>query len=341
MDEMENTQMERVGIGLVGCGLFGQSHLMAYRAIRDAEVVAVFDIAQRTVEDTAREFGIPHVYSSIEQLCKDPAVEAVDVVTPEDVHLHPVITALEHGKAVFVEKPFASSLEDCDAMIQAAEAQNGILMVGHILRFETRYALLKQEVESGGLGKVISMYARRNRPKSLLAKYGRSHPAIINAVHDIDLMLWYSGDRVYRVRGYTRNHSGGSNPDSFWGVLEFAGGTLGIVEVQWRLPDHAGVMLDDTFQLVAEHGVGNLSLFPASFSLWREDGFQIPDTHYDPRIRSSARGALRDELEYFCDCVRNHQRPQIVTPQEGRNAVSVALALIQSANEGRDVEIEE
>ena len=333
--------MEQVRIGLVGCGLFGQSHLMAYRGVRGAEVVAAFDVVRKTAEDAARDFGIPHVCSSIEELCDDPAVQAVDVVTPEHAHRQPVIMALERGKAVFVEKPFAASLEDCDAMIETAETLNGILMAGHILRFETRYALLKQEVDSGRLGKVITMYARRNRPKSLLAKYGRSHPAIINAIHDIDLMLWYTGDQVRRVRGYTRNHSGGANPDTFWGILEFAGGALGVVEVQWRLPDQGGVMLDDAFQLVGERGVGNLSLFPSGFSLWRDDGFQIPDAGYDPRVRGSARGALRDELEYFCDCVRDHRQPGIVTPREARNAVRVALALIDSANTGRDLEIED
>ncbi|TAM82051.1 MAG: Gfo/Idh/MocA family oxidoreductase [Acidobacteria bacterium] len=333
--------MEQVCVGLIGCGLFGQSHLMAYRGVHSAEVVAVFDTAYATAVDTAREFGIPRVCSSIEELCNLPEVHAVDVVTPEHAHRQPVIAALERGKAVFVEKPLASSLDDCDAMIQAAGRVNGILMVGHILRFETRYALLKQEVDSGRLGKVISMYARRNRPKSLLGKYGRSHPAIINAIHDIDLMLWYTGDNVRRVRGYTRSHGGGPNPDTFWGVLEFTGGALGVVEVQWRLSDRAGVMLDDAFQLVGERGVGNLSLFPACFSLWRDDGFVIPDVSYDPRVRESARGALRDELEYFCDCVRERRQPGIVTPREARVAVRAALALIESAEAGRDFEIDD
>lgn len=332
--------MEQTRIGLVGCGLFGRSHLMAYRAVQGAKVVAVFDAVRETAEDAARDFGIPHVCSSVEELCDNPAVQAVDVVTPESAHRLPAIAALERGKATFVEKPFAASLEDCDAMIQTAEKLNGLLMVGHILRFETRYALLKQEVDSGRLGKVITMYARRNRPKSLLGKYGRSHPAIINAIHDIDLMLWYTGDQVRRVRGYTRNHSGNPNPGTFWGVLEFAGGALGVTEVQWQLPDKAGVLLDDAFQLIGERGVGNLSLFPGGFSLWRDDGFQIPDASYDPRVRDSARGALRDELEYFCDCVRDGRQPEIVTPLEGRNAVRVALALIDSANAGRDFELE-
>ncbi len=331
----------KVQIGLVGCGLFGHSHLMAYRGVHGAKVMAAFDTVRETAEETARNFDIPHVCSSVEELCRDPDVQAVDVVTPEQAHRLPVISALECGKPVFVEKPFAASLEDCDAMIQTAEKLNGILMVGHILRFETRYALLKEEVESGRLGEVISMYSRRNRPKSLLAKYGRSHPAIINAIHDIDLMLWYAGDQVRRVRGYTRNHSGGVNPDTFWGVLEFGRGALGVVEVQWRLPDHGGVILDDVFQLVGEHGVGNLNLFPSGLNLWRDDGFQIPDSSYDPRVRGSARGALRDELEYFCSCVRDRRRPDIVTPQEARNAVRAALALIDSAKAGNDIEIKE
>jgi predicted dehydrogenase len=74
-------------------------------------------------------------------------------------------------------------------------------------------------------------------------------------------------------------------------------------------------------------------------SYWRSDGFAAPDVSYDPRIRGAAFGALRDELSYFCDCVRNGEKPAVIRPVEARNAVRVALALTESAAAGRDVEI--
>lgn len=331
--------MDRVRIGLVGCGLFGESHLRAYCAIPGAEITAVYDPVQEHARELAQTFRIPRTCSSLEELCQLSDIDAVDVVSPEEHHLEPVLAAIRAGKEVFVEKPLATNLDDCSQIIRAATDARRILMVGHILRFETKCVLLKQEVESGRMGKIVSMHARRNRPSSLLGRYDRTHPVLENAIHDIDLMLWYAGERVRRVRGFGRKATGRKHHDTFWGVLEFESGSLGIVETIWLLPQRAGVLLDDAFQLIGDRSIGNISLYPGALSFWRDDGFEIPDSGYDPRVRGTAVGALRDELMYFCECVRNHRQPEIITAREAKNAVRVALALIESGNRQHDVEI--
>jgi predicted dehydrogenase len=305
-----------------------------------AEVAAVYDVSRERAEQAAQVFGGPRVCSSLEELCQSD-VDCVDVITPEAMHLEPVLAALAAHKHVFVEKPMATDLDHCAQMILAAESSGLFLMVGQILRFETRFAMLKQEISSGRLGKIASMHARRNRPRFLLDVYGRVHPAMENCIHDIDAMLWYTGERVRKVRGFGRKVTGGRHDDTFWGVLEFSGGAIGVVETIWLLPKNGGVALDDAFQVVGNRGVGNICFFPGSLSFWREDGFQIPDASYDPRLRGAAHGALREELAYFCECVLCNRTPQIITPREAKNAVRVVLALAESSAAGRDVEITE
>jgi predicted dehydrogenase len=261
------------------------------------------------------------------------------VITPERFHTEPALLACAAFKHAFVEKPLALDVSECDRMIASFDAQGLILMPGHILRFETKYASLREEVASGRLGRVISMQARRNRPSSLLSRYARVHPAHVNCIHDIDLMLWYHQKPVRRVRGYERNVHGGANPDAFWGVLEFEDGGVGIVQAAWLLEDKAGVVLDDAFHLLGSAGAAQLSAFPPQLSYWRSDGFAAPDVSYDPTIHGAAFGALRDELSYFCECVRLGRTPEVIRPAEARNAVAVALALTESAASGRDVEI--
>src|SRR5262249_30583174 len=153
--------------------------------------------------------------------------------------------------------------------------------------------------------------ARRNYLKSALQLYSRVHPAIEDSIHDIDLMLWYVGQRVTRVRGYGRKATGGPHHDVFWGVLEFEGGTIGIISTIWLLPTAAGITLDHAFQCVGDKGVGNVNFVPGELTFWREDGFEIPDISYEPRFREAVHGALRDELAYFCQCVRDRRRPEI------------------------------
>lgn len=333
--------MQDIRIGLIGCGLFGESHLQAYRAVSNTKVVAVFDVSRDRAEAMAAQFGIPRVASSLEDICASEDIDAIDVVTPEETHREPVLTAIARGKHVFVEKPLATDLSACRAMIDAAEAATRILMVGQLVRFETKFAMLKEEIASGRLGNIVSMHARRNRLKSLLELYGRTHPVVENSIHDIDLMLWYTGQRVRKVRGFERRVLGPKHAEAFWGVLEFEGGALGVVETIWLLPKAAGIMLDDAFQLVGDKGIGNVSLVPGALTFWRDDGVETPDVSYDPRVRGAAYGALRDELAYFCDCVRHNRQPEIVTAREATNSVRVALALAQSAAENRDIEIKE
>lgn len=331
--------MDRLQIGVVGCGAFGTSHLQAFRAIPEAQVTAVYDISRAKAEAAAQQFDVRAVCTSLDELCGIETLDGVDVVASEDNHLEPVLKALRARKPVFVEKPMALDVRHCEQMIEAANATHQILMVGHILRFEAKYALLKQEIDSGRLGKVVSMYARRNYLKSALEHYTRVPPAIEDSIHDIDLMLWYIGQRVTRVRGYGRNVTGGPHHDVFWGVLEFEGGAIGVVETIWLLPTAAGITLDHALQVFGDRGVGNVNFVPGGLAFWREDGFEIPDISYEPRLRGAARGALRDELAYFCQCVRDRRQPEITTPLEAKNAVRLALALVESANTNRDVEI--
>ena len=93
--------------------------------------------------------------------------------------------------------------------------------------------------------------------------------------------------------------------------------------------------------MVGTRGVGDLHLAPGALSFWREDGYEVPDVSYDPRVMDSARGALREELAYLCDRVADGRAPELNTGADGRRAVRVALALIESAAAGVDVAIED
>lgn len=331
--------MDKVRIGLVGCGLFGESHLQAYRAVRTAQIDAVYDRDRDRAERLAREFKVPRVCNSLAELCGIAELQAIDVVTPEHSHVEPVLAGLAAGKHVFVEKPLAVDLDECSQMIDAAQKSGRFLLVGHILRYETKFAMLKDEIRSGRLGRVVSIHAKRNRLKQLIPLYGRIHPALETGIHDIDLILWYVDRPVRKVRGFGRKATTEKYPDIFWGVIEFDDGTIAILETIWLLPQVAGVMLDDAFQIFGTEGVANLRLVPGALELWRDGGAEVPDVSYDPRVGGAARGALRDELAYFCDCVLDGRTPQTITPQQARRAVQVALALIESANSEKDVTI--
>jgi UDP-N-acetylglucosamine 3-dehydrogenase len=327
----------KLHVGLVGCGSFGESHLATFAGVPYAEVVAVTDIDLNRAAKLAARYNIPKIARDSRELCGLPGIDAVSVVTPESQHLESVLFALENGKHVFVEKPIATTMEDGQKMLEAARKTGLILMPGHVCRFETKYATVKEQLATGQLGQVVSIAARQNRPKGLAPTYKRTHQALVCCIHDIDLMLWYTGKKVKRVRGYEVRLDEDSGPDLTWGVLEFVGGALGFVQTMWLLPDKANAV-DDAMQIITTAGVANIDVH-AGLNFWKENGQEVPEVSYEPRLRGSVFGALREELSYFALCALEGKQPTVVTAEEGLEALRTTLALVESAGSGKEIEM--
>jgi UDP-N-acetylglucosamine 3-dehydrogenase len=328
----------KLRIGLVGCGAFGESHLTASASIPFVEVTAVTDLDADRSRKVAERFGVSRVAKDFQELCALKDVDAVSVVTAEAQHLDPVLAALENGKHVFVEKPIATRLADAEKMLAAARKTDLILMPGHILRFETKYAMVKENLESGRLGRVLSIYTRRNRPKSQGSYYKRTPLALMAAIHDIDVMLWYSGQKVKTVRGYDVSVEEGKGAELTWGILRFEDGSLGVSETTWLLPDKTS-FADDFLQVVTTSGVASIDILNSGLTIWRDDGAEVPDVSYEPRLRGTSYGALREELSYFALCVLEDRKPTLLTAEDGVEALRVGLAVIESARSDREVEV--
>jgi len=329
-------RMNKTRVGVIGVGSWGVNHIEAYRALPHAEVIAVADSSPGRAEEVARTHGIPHWFNNYEELCALREVDAVSVATPESDHVQPVEEAAKAGKHILVEKPIANAVADIERMIAAARRADVILMPGHILRFDTRYALIKEKLESRELGNVVTVQARRNRTKGNFQKYSRTHPLFAVGVHDIDLLLWYTGSKVTRVRGYQRTIQQAPTPDVMWGVIEFTSGALGMIETTWLTPDKVGIFSSDTLHLITDKGVASLDLVPGGLSFWLETGFDVPDT-IAPRIRGKVQGSLAAELSYFVSCVAMNEKPTVVTAEEAMEGIQVANALVDSANRQQDV----
>jgi predicted dehydrogenase len=331
-------EFPKLRIGLVGCGAFGESHLTAIASIPFVEVTAVTDLDADRSRKLADRYGVSKIAKDFRELCALKDVDAVSVVTTEDQHLEPVLAALENGKHVFVEKPMATRLTDAEKMVGAARKAGLVLMPGHILRFETKYATVKEQLDSGRLGRVVSIYTRRNRPKWQGRIYKRTPLVLETAIHDIDAMLWYTGKQVKSVRGYDVSVERAGGADLTCAILRFEDGTLGVLETMWLLPDKTP-FLDDFLQVVTTSGVANIDMVDAGLTIWGEDGVENPDVCYEPRLRGSAYGALREEISYFALCVLQGRKPTLLTAEDGVEALRVGLAIIESARTDREVEV--
>src|SRR5689334_4817585 len=130
--------MDRLRIGVIGLGWFGEIHCEAIIGVPNLELAALCTRTPERLAAINRKFGVERTYQDYRRLVADPTIDAVTIVTMWDQHTEPTIAALEAGKHVFLEKPMASTLADCRKIIEAASRTQGILQIGHICRFNPR-----------------------------------------------------------------------------------------------------------------------------------------------------------------------------------------------------------
>jgi UDP-N-acetylglucosamine 3-dehydrogenase len=251
------------------------------------------------------------------------------------------VAALRAGKHVLLEKPMARTPAQCDKIIAAADKAKRILMVGHICRFNPRYAIARERIRAGEIGRIVSMHARRNIPAArsagVLEKIG---PLLGDGIHDTDLMLWMSSARIETVYALTHRIRKLRFPDLGWAMYRFAGGAIGVIENVWCLPDGTPFRIHETLEIIGTAGALYIHGGDMNVSIHGKSGHDCPDTLYWPEVHGQIAGALRDELGYFATCVAEDKPPVVVTPAEARAAVAVLAAAEKSAASGKVVRID-
>ena len=344
--------MDKVRFGVIGAGMMGALHARIGSELPWAQLVAAADVDLTRAQKVAGPYGA-QAYADYREMLEREKMDAVVIATPEKMHLDPVMAAAESGCHIFLEKPLASSLADADAIISVCEAQKVQLMVGYILRFDPCYAKIKEAVADGSLGKVLTLYARRNAPIGEARRLG-GRTTVINyiQVHDTDQILWYQeGRQVTKVtakaaRGRVWDEY--QVPDFCWTIAEFDDGSLAVVETGWGMPEKWadwkgpkgwGGFGDVVMHVIGTQGVTDLNFTPMNlYGTTNADGWMLPETRHWPVVNGRIGGAALLQLEHFFDCVLNGKQP-LIDGREARRSLEVALAADLSIVEGREVRL--
>ena len=332
--------MRTIGYGVIGLGFFGEKHAEVAACLPNVSLRAVCTRREPRRKEIQTRLGVSRSYADYHDLLADPEIEAVSVVTHVDDHVAPAVAALKAGKHVLLEKPMARNVGECDRIIAAAAKSERILMVGHICRFNPRYAVARERIAAGELGRIVSLYARRNIPaarsKSVLEKIG---PLLGDGVHDTDLMLWMTGTRVESVYAQTLSVRKLKNPDIGWAMYRFRGGAIGVIENVWFLPEGTPFRIHEQFEVIGTDGAIYIHGGDMNMTVQGKKGSDCPDTLYWPEMHGEPTGALRAEMSYFVDCVARGKKPAVVTLAEARAAVEAVAAAEKSAQSGRVVRL--
>ena len=332
--------MDRIGCRVIGLGWFGEHHADMLKELPQANLVAVCTRRPHRVKEVAEKYGVPKTYTDYHEMLEDKDVEMVSIVTHVKDHLQPTIDALKAGKHVFLEKPMADSPEECDAIIEEVKKTDKCFMVGHICRFDTVYALAKEEIENGNIGKILSIHSRRNLAKWITPTHLQKLSALFgDGVHDLDLMFWYTGSKPKSVYAQTDNTRPElPNDDIGWAMFRFEDGCIAVVETIWCLPENVPFAIDARMEIIGTEGAIYIDNSGGHYTLLTKKGLSYPQSTYWPKVHGMRRGYLKEELDYFLKCIASGKKPDIITPEESKAVVEAIRAAEKSAKENRVIE---
>lgn len=355
--------MQKLRTGLIGCGKVGHLHAVALAALPESQFVAVCGRSMEKAGPFAAKYGVK-AYTDVSEMVAKEKLDVVCMCTPHPEHAAPTIAALRAGVHVIVEKPLASSLADCDAMLAAAKASGATLGMVCQRRYYPPCQRIRQAIDAGKAGTpvlgTVVMFGWRDEA------YYKSDPwrgswkgegggVLVNqSPHQLDLLLWYLGevDEVFGFWG-NLNHPYIEVEDTAVAVVRFKNGALGNIVVSnsqnpainCRVSVHGsngvslGVQTDGGAMFVAgqtgiiEPPYNDIWTVPgeeANLPIWKAE---------DAKLFSSV-----NPMEYFHrlqiqDFLQSviERRPPSISGQAGRDVVALFTAIYRATRDHRAI----
>lgn len=328
-------------VAVLGAGFMGGAHARAFAKLPDVQIVGVSSRSRAKAEALAGEVGA-QPYADPFDLATAPQVDAVSVTLPTHLHNQAAVAALNAGKHVFVEKPMALTVAECDAMIEAARAHDRLLMVAHVLRFWPEYVALVDFVHGGELGRPLSATASRLAEPPGWAEWFQDADASGGEVldlhiHDLDTFNWLFGQpKTLVALGRQAPHGGWDQAMTlvdYGDVKAFAEGNAlmpkGYPFTMSLAVRCEGGSIEYTLRAGGEQ-VDSAAAGINSLMVYRSG-------EQPRRLDCSAGDGYASEVAYFVQCVTTGQPPTRGTAEQGRLAVKTALAARESIESGQVV----
>ncbi len=357
--------MKKIRTGIVGCGKVGDFHARAYAALKESEFCAVCDSSKDRAEVFAAKYGV-HAYTDVEEMCKKEKLECVSICTPHPLHAAPAVVAANCGCNVLVEKPLASSLADCDAILKAGEENH--VQIGTMVqrRFYRPCQRIRETIDAGKIGTpvigTVQMFGWRDKAYYDSDPWrgtwkGEGGGVLVNqAPHQLDLLLWYMGE-AEEVYGLWKNlnHPYIEVEDTAVAIVKFKNGAIGNIIVSNSqnpalfgkvhiygsngasigVQTDGGAMFIAGMSGIAEPPVNDLWTVPGEESLL--EGWKKEDSDYFNSVDSTHHYHIV-QIQDFLSALIEGRRP-LVDGYDGRRTVELIDAIYRSTASGQPVKL--
>lgn len=337
--------MNRLGFGIVGCGVISNWHAKAIGEIEGIRLIGVTDVYKDSRDKFALNYGV-HSFDSTDEMFANNEIDVVCICTPSGLHAPLALQAAEAGKHIILEKPMALNLKETDEIIAACKKNNVKLTVISQLRFTDAVTRLKEAVDQGLLGKLImgDIYMKYNRSQEYYDKSGwrgtwkmDGGGALMNqGIHGIDLLQYIMGP-VKSVFAHTRTLVRDIEvEDSAIAILEFQNGALGTIQGTTSIYPGSPRVLE------INGDKGTIALEEDSIIKWIIEGQEMPEgivmgnSNYNSSSNSSdfSTGGHTFQIRDMAQAIWEDRKP-LVDQYEGKKPIEIIMAIYESSRTGK------
>jgi UDP-N-acetylglucosamine 3-dehydrogenase len=329
--------------GVIGLGMMGRNHVRVWdEAVEDVDRVAVADPDPKAVE-RATAGRRARGFDDVDRMLAEEELDLVSIVAPTSLHLPVTLAALRAGANVLVEKPIAATRDEASEMIEAATAAGRMLTVGHIERFNPAIRELRRRLTDGELGRIFQIKATRLGP--FPARIRDVGVVVDLAPHDLDVMRYLVDSEPIRLYAETERRIHTLHEDLFNGVIKFANGVVGVLDINWLTPtkQRSLTVTGERGMFLADYIAQDLVLFanPDATETWVNAGAGALVTSVAEgemtRYSIHRQEPLAVELDEFARAVRDDAPPP-VAPRDALIALLLARTMVESAQTGRVID---
>jgi predicted dehydrogenase len=340
--------MAKIGIGVIGAGIWGESHARVFSAHPDVRLVAVCDVVPDKAQALAKKYGVAKTFTDYNQMLKDPEVQAVGIVTPDFLHKDPFVAACRAGKSILMEKPLATTYEDLAAMKKAYQESKVRVMVDFHARWNPPLTIAYEDIKTGKLGTLISFYYRLNNPvwvPTRMLSWSKSSSILwFLGSHTVDTLRFLSGSEVRRVYSVSRSEVlvklGIPVPDIYQSILEFENGVIATIENCWALPNTIPHWNDIKLNVLGTKGMFNMDLTNnQAIERFTEEKADHPDMLIMPVVHGKPIGFAHESIRDFADRLASGKE-FLATFEDGYRVSSVLLSIMRSAEKRQPMDVE-
>lgn len=338
--------MRKIGVAVSGAGWVSGEHIKAYVKNPAAQFVGIYSRRRQTAAARLAELGLQdaRVYDSYEELVADPAVDAVSVCSPPNVHPEQTIAAARAGKHILIEKAVANDPASLRSMCEAVRQAGVKTVVSFVLRWNPEFLLIRRMLEQGAIGQVFYAevdYWHNIGPQYLqyawnVKKAVAGNVLLSAGIHAVDAIRWFVQDEVVEVSAVSNKRNPEYEYDTnLIGLLKFAGGAIGKVSASFDVQSPYAFNID----LLGDKGtIRDNRIYAREFFAGQTGWVDVPTIR--PDSGDVTHHPFVGEIDHFIDCILT-DRESHVNLEDAARTHEVCYALDRAANEGRTVRLAE